>query len=231
MIKDKNSVLVIAAHPDDEVLGCGGTIAKLSKKGVKVNILFISNGVDSRNQKKTQTKIKILERKKAAKISSRILGAKKLSFANLSDNQLDKYPLLKIIKIVEKYIRKLKPKTIYTHYENDLNIDHQIVNKAVITATRPQKKSSVKNIFFYEIPSSTEWKIDTKSKIFNPNWFEDISLYKNKKFKALKAYKMELRQWPHPRSLKGIDALCSWRGATVGVEAAEAFMLGRKIKK
>ena len=90
--------------------------------------------------KKPQTKIKILERKKAAKISSRILGAKKLSFANLSDNQLDKYPLLKIIKIVEKYIRKLKPKTIYTHYENDLNIDHQIVNKAVITATRPQKE-------------------------------------------------------------------------------------------
>ena len=171
MIKDKNSVLVIAAHPDDEVLGCGGTIAKLSKKGIKVNILFISNGVDSRDQKNVKTKKKILERKKAAKLSSNILGAKKLAFADLSDNKLDKYPLLKIVKIIEKFIKKLKPKTVYTHFDNDLNIDHQIVNKAVITATRPQKKSSVKNIFFFEIPSSTEWKIETKSKIFNPNWF------------------------------------------------------------
>ena len=92
------------------------------------------------------------------------MGAKKISFANLSDNQLDKYPLLKIIKIVEKYIRKLKPKTIYTHYENDLNIDHQIVNKAVITATRPQKKSSVKNIFFLKYRQVLSGKLTQNQK-------------------------------------------------------------------
>ena len=228
--KNKNSVLVIGAHPDDEVLGCGGTIAKLVGKGAVVNVLYISNGVDSRNANKERTKKNIIKRKNAAKLSCKILGARSPNFANLADNQLDKYPLLKIVKIVEKYIKRFKPRTIYTHFKNDLNIDHQIVNQAVVTATRPQKNCSVKSLFFFEVPSSTEWRIDSKSKIFNPNWFEDISSTKSKKFEALKAYKAEIKKWPHPRSLKGVEALASWRGATAGVDAAEAFILGRRIK-
>ncbi len=228
-MKKKNSVLIVAAHPDDEVLGCGGTIAKLSLSGSIVNILFLSNGEDSRKLRKAEIKKKILNRKNAAKLASKILGSKTPNFANLSDNQLDKYPLIKIIKIVEKNIKRYKPSVIYTHFKNDLNIDHQIVNRAVITACRPQKNSPVKSLFFFEVPSSTEWKIDTKNKLFNPNWFEDISKTKNKKILALKAYKSELRKWPHPRSVKGVSALFTWRGASIGVDAAEAFMLGRKL--
>lgn len=229
MMKKKKSVLIVAAHPDDEVLGCGGTIAKLSSSGSKINILFLSNGEDSRKTSKSEMKKKILKRKNAAKLASKILGSNKPNFADLSDNQLDSYPLIKIIKIIEKNIKKYKPSIIYTHFKNDLNIDHQIANRAVTTACRPQKNSSVKSLFFFEVPSSTEWRIDTKNKIFNPNWFEDITKTKNKKLLALKAYKSELRKWPHPRSLKGVSALFTWRGASVGVDAAEAFMLGRKI--
>ncbi len=228
-MKKKKSVLIVAAHPDDEVLGCGGTIAKLSSLGLNINILFLSNGEDSRIASKLEIKKRILKRKNAAKLASKILGSKSPNFADLSDNQLDKYPLIKIIKIIEKNIKKYKPSIIYTHFKNDLNIDHQIVNRAVITACRPQKNSPVKSLFFFEVPSSTEWRIDSKKKIFNPNWFEDISKTKNKKLLALNAYKSELRKWPHPRSIKGVSALFTWRGASVGVDAAEAFMLGRKL--
>ena len=230
MKKNKSSVLVVAAHPDDEVLGCGGTIAKLSKEKNTVNVLFISNGEDSRDINKIIIKKKIKKRKNAAELAAKILGVTSNTFMDLLDNKLDTYPLLKIVKIIEKYIKKFKPDIIYTHFNNDLNIDHQIVNQAVLTACRPQKNSSVKNIFFFEVPSSTEWRVDKNSKIFNPNWFEDISLTKNKKIEALKAYRMEMKKWPHPRSEKAIRALYTWRGATVGLDAAEAFMLGRKIK-
>ena len=151
-------------------------------------------------------------------------------FFNFKDNQLDVYPLLKIIKPIEKIIFKIKPDTIYTHFEEDLNIDHQIVNRAVVTICRPQKLNSVKEIFFFEIPSSTEWQIKKKQILFSPNYFEDISKVKKYKINALKCYKSELKKWPHPRSIKGVTSLFNWRGATIGVEAAEAFMVGRIIR-
>ena len=230
MKKLKNkSVLVVAAHPDDEVLGCGATLAKLADNGSTVNVVFMSNGVDSRDIKKSKVKKLIKQRKKAAKRSCRILGINKPNFVGLADNKLDKYPLIKIVKIVEKFIKRYSPNTIYTHFENDLNIDHQLVHDSVVTACRPEKKNPVKNLFFFEVPSSTEWKINFKTKHFNPNWFEDVTSTKKRKFEALKAYSVELKKWPHPRSLKAINALILWRGATAGLEAAEAFILGRKI--
>ena len=124
---------------------------------------------------------------------------------------------------------KIKPDTIYTHFKNDLNIDHQVVNKAVTTICRPKKKTSVKKILFFEVPSSTEWQIDDFSQ-FNPNWFEDISSHLSKKLLALKEYRSELVKYlPHPRSLKGVKSLANWRGATAGYNAAEGFVIGRKI--
>jgi N-acetylglucosamine malate deacetylase 1 len=228
-MKKNNSILVIAAHPDDEVLGCGGTIAKYTKDKIEVNILFISDGESSRKLSKKKKSFKINKRKKNAIAAAKILGANKPFFLDLPDNELDGYPILKIIKKIERHIFLLNPSIIFTHFQNDLNIDHQIVSNAVVTACRPQGKNSVKSIFFFEVPSSTEWKIGLKSKLFNPNWFENISATKNKKFRALEVYKKELRKWPHPRSVKGVKSLVSWRGATAGVDAAEAFMLGRKI--
>ena len=226
---NKKKILIVAAHPDDEVLGCGGTITKSTSEGCKVYIVFMTNGIASRNRKKKDIKKEVNERKRAAIKACKIMGAEKPNFLDFQDNQLDKYPLLKIVKNVEKFIKKYSPSVIFSHYGGDLNIDHQIVNKAVITACRPQKQSTVKKLLFFEIPSSTEWQITKPSKTFNPNWFEDISSVIKKKLNALQAYKSELRKWPHPRSKKGVKTLALWRGATVGVEAAEAFILGRKI--
>lgn len=226
----KKKILVVAAHPDDEVLGCGGTLAKYSLQGHDINILFLTNGVSSRGFSKKKMLKLIFARKKAAQKAKKIIGAKKLFFLDFKDNQLDAYPLLKIIKPIEKLIFKIKPDTIYTHFEDDLNIDHQIVNKAVITICRPQKSNSIKELFFFEIPSSTEWQIKKKQKYFSPNYFEDISKLKNYKINALKCYNSELKKWPHPRSEKGVRSLLNWRGATIGVDAAEAFIVGRIIK-
>ena len=151
----KKKILIVAAHPDDEVLGCGGLIAKLSKKKVKVNILIISDGISSRKISKSEFVKEIKNRRAACKKACKILGAQMPIFYDLPDNQLDSVPLLKIIKIVDNVILKHKPETVLTHSNDDLNIDHQIVNKAVVTACRPQKNSSVKTLLFFEIPSST----------------------------------------------------------------------------
>ena len=227
----KDKILIIAAHADDEDLGCGGTVNKFSKMGAKIEVLFIADGVSSRNRRnKSLEKKELLERKKSCKIATKILGINKTTFLDLPDNQLDTIPLLKIVKKIEKKILSFKPEIIFTHFNNDLNIDHQIVNKATITACRPiGKKKYPKKIFFFEVPSSTEWQIKKKVDLFNPNWFEDISLNLKCKIDALKAYKKELRKWPHPRSVKGVKSLAYWRGATSGHKAAEAFILGRKI--
>jgi LmbE family N-acetylglucosaminyl deacetylase len=222
-------ILVVAAHPDDEILGCGGTISKHVTNGDKVDIIFLTNGVSARVIKKNNLKKNINKRRNAAIKAAKIVGANTPYFLNFSDNQLDKHPLLKIIKSLEKIIVKIKPEKVYTHFNDDLNIDHQITNRAVITICRPQKKNKVKEILFFEVPSSTEWQISKNSKTFAPNWFEDISKHINKKILAIKAYKGELNDWPHPRSVKGIKSLANWRGATVGYKAAEGFMLGRKI--
>ena len=170
-------ILVVAAHPDDEILGCGGTIAKHVANGDNVDVIFLTNGVSARNLKKKSLKKNINKRINAAIKAAKIVGANTPYFLNFSDNQLDKHPLLKIIKSLEKIINKIKPEKIYTHFDNDLNIDHKITNQAVITICRPQKKNKVKEILFFEVPSSTEWQISRNTKNFDPNWFEDISKY------------------------------------------------------
>ncbi len=225
----KKKIMVFAAHPDDEVLGCGGTIAMHAKKKDIVQIVFFTDGESARFKGKKNQK-KIDSRKNSAIKVSKLLKVKIPIFNYFPDNQLDTVAFLKVVKFVEKNINKFKPDTIYTHFPHDLNIDHRIVSKAVVTACRPQKKSGVKNILFFEIPSSTEWKIDFKKRnLFSPNWFQNISSTNKIKMKALKIYKKELRKWPHPRSIKGVESLAKWRGATAGYHFAEAFVLGRKI--
>lgn len=226
----KDKILIIAAHADDEVLGCGGTIKKAYLNGAIVNALFIADGVSSRSIKAKLNIKELLERKKNCRAAAKVLGIKKVDFLDFPDNQLDSIPLLKIIKNIENKIKSFKPDIIFTHFENDLNIDHQIVSKATITACRPKgKKTFPKKLFFFEVPSSTEWQIKRKEVLFNPNWFEDISSTVNYKIRALKLYKKELKKWPHPRSLKGVKSLAEWRGSTAGYKAAEAFILARKI--
>ena len=221
------SVLIIAAHPDAEVFGCGGTIAKLAEQGAVVHIAFLADGISSRTSIETPNAQELEARRSAANIACKILGAQPPSFGNFPDNQLDTIPLLKIAKEVEALIAKYGPETVFTHHAGDLNIDHQKIHQATVTACRPQTNHPVKTLFFFEVPSSTEWQPPGSAPQFEPNWFEDISGVFDRKMKAVDAYAFELRAWPHPRSRQGIETLARWRGVTVGVQAAEAFMLGR----
>jgi LmbE family N-acetylglucosaminyl deacetylase len=227
MSTNKKRILVVAAHPDDEVLGCGGTIAKHSEMGDLVNVVFLTDGVGSRSNVGMH---ELESRRRSAEAVRQILGINHIKFGEFSDNKLDELPLIEIIKFIETEITSFKPDVVYTHSSLDLNIDHQIANRAVITATRPQKNCSVNTILCFETLSSTEWYFSDLIPAFKPNWFENITETFNKKIKAIEAYHAELRDWPHPRSVQGITHLASLRGGTVGVEAAEAFMLLRHTK-
>jgi len=226
-MKNSNStVVVFAAHPDDDILGCGGTIAKLTQEGSKVHIVFLADGESSRGDI-TDINSLIQQRKQNAKKALKILGCDSIEFLDFPDNRLDSLDLLDVVKKIEGFIDAYKPYTIFTHYAHDLNIDHQITHNAVVTACRPQPGHCVKELLFFEVPSSTEWNL---SKAFMPNYFVDISSTLSLKIDALNAYKNEMKSFPHPRSIKAIESLSYYRGASSGCKAAEAFIIGRKIK-
>lgn len=222
-------ILIIAAHPDDEVLGCGGTIAKHSKNGDEVNVIILAEGLTSRDDKRNRDKrIKeLLLLKKSAKEANKILGVTTLKFFDFPDNRMDSVDLLDVVKVIENYIKQFKPSVIYTHHSGDVNIDHRIIHDAVVTACRPIPKHTVKQLLFFEVASSTEWQPNNSYPAFIPNWFVDISKTLDLKLKALDKYKSEMRDFPHARSLEAVEYLSKWRGASVGVGAAESFILGR----
>ena len=225
------TILVIVAHPDDEVLGCGATIAKWSDLGESVHILIMAEGVTSRDVVRN-TNInhqELLLLKKSAEDARKVLGAVSTKLLNFPDNRMDALNLLDVIKEIEKEIDRLRPHTVVTHHSGDLNIDHRIIHEAVITACRPQPGHTVNRILAFEVVSSTEWQSTGSNAIFQPNLFEDVSITIDRKIKALKSYEAEMRKWPHARSLKNVEYLARWRGASVGCEAAEAFMLIREI--
>ena len=227
-----NKVIVVAAHPDDEVLGCGATIAKHVEKGDEVHILILAEGQTSRDVQRDQTKnIEVLNHlSEAAQAAANVLGVTTLTLKGFPDNRMDSVDLLDVVKVVEGFIKLHQPNILYTHHFGDLNIDHRITNQAVITASRPVPGSSIKTILFFEVPSSTEWQATSSSLQFTPNWFVDISDNLDKKIEALKKYEHEMRSWPFPRSLEAVRYLARWRGSCIGTEAAEAFILGRTIQ-
>jgi LmbE family N-acetylglucosaminyl deacetylase len=221
----KENLIVFAAHPDDEVLGCGGTIKKLSKKYNIISVFF-TTGVTSRLKNKSNSKIKNL--KKNCMECNKILGTKKVIFFDLVDNKLDIYPRLDIIKKIEEVLNKYKPSIIFTHYFEDLNIDHEIVSKSVVTSCRPNKRNSnIKKIYFFETLSNTEWSVNRK---FQPNYFSDITKFIKFKIKAMSKYKSELQPKPMPRNLENIKNLAKLRGSEINKEFAEAFFLYREIE-
>ncbi|MBF0256937.1 MAG: PIG-L family deacetylase [Gammaproteobacteria bacterium] len=228
-----SSILVIAAHPDDEVLGCGGSIARFAASGLPVHLAFMADGVNSRAHNPVEDissgPLALGCRRSAAERAATILGAASVSFDELPDNRLDSIPLLEIIQRVEALIKEYRPTTVLTHHAGDLNVDHRCVHQAVVTACRPQRGHSVRTLLSFEVPSSTEWQPPGTDALFAPNWFVDISATLEQKLAALDAYAEELRDWPHPRSRQGVEHLARWRGATVGCEAAEAFVLARHL--
>lgn len=222
-------ILVVAAHPDDEVLGCGGTVAKLIRRGYQAYTLILGEGVTSRDDARDTGK----RRKKIESLglqacnANKILGVKKVFMPGFADNRFDSVPLLDIVKTVEKIKNEVSPDIIFTHNSSDLNIDHQLTYKAVITAVRPLAGESVKDIFSFEVLSSTEWNYPS---VFSPDVFFNITETLNLKLRAMRAYAGELKAFPHPRSLEGIRVNALQRGMQIGTKYAEAFKCVRSIR-
>lgn len=170
----------------------------------------------------------LLERRAAAQRAAKILGANAPTFLDFPDNRLDSVPLLDVVKAVERIVLKSSPDIVYTHHGADLNVDHRIVHQAVITALRPLPGASYRQLFAFEVCSSTEWSQQNQDG-FQPDHFVDISTSLESKMAALDAYEEEMRDFPHARSREAVRALATWRGATCGLRAAEAFSTIRSI--
>jgi len=224
-LQNKNKrILIVAAHPDDETLGCGGTIAREANLGREIKVLFLADGVSSRGLNKEL----LSKRKKNAIEALNILGVfEKPIFLDMRDNQLDTIALLDIVKKIEKILTKFKPDAIYTHSYHDLNVDHQIAFKAVMTAARPSSYPFIREIYSFEILSSSEWSL---TKRFNPNYFVDITSHLSKKVDAFKCYSSELNNFPNPRSVEAIKSLAKIRGSEVGIVAVESFEIIRLVQ-
>ncbi len=218
-------VLVIAAHSDDEALGCSGTMAKHVAAGDEVHVLFMTDGVGARLANKNDSDL----RKTAAEQAGAVLNLKSMAHFDFPDNKMDSIPLLDVVQAIEVKIEEIQPDIIYTHHIGDLNVDHQITHKAVITACRPQPEFCVAAIYTFEVLSSTEWQVPGYIP-FCPNVFVNITEHIHTKRVVLEKYADEMRAAPHSRSIENVLQLSSVRGAAVGVDFAEAFMLVREIK-
>ncbi|MCQ4312604.1 PIG-L family deacetylase [Pseudomonas stutzeri] len=219
------TVLVVAAHSDDEALGCGGTIARHVAEGDVVHAVFLADGVTSRIGASPEEHA---AREAAASASHKVLGISTVFFLGFPDNRMDSVPLLDVVKALEVIVEKTCPEIIYTHNHNDLNVDHRIAHEATLTACRPVPGSSVKEIYAFEVLSSTEWMPSHTT--FQPDCYMDISDYFSEKMKSIDCYHMEMRAAPHSRSRENVRALAGFRGMCVGVLFAEAFKVVRIVR-
>ena len=218
------NVLAVAAHPDDEILGLGGVLARHVQDGDIVRVVIVGEGSTSRSDVDPGDLSALLESSVAA---AKILGYEAPIHLGLPDNRLDSFDLLELVKKIEGIVIDIKPDVIYTHHRGDLNLDHRIVYDAVRIAARPLPGGGVKAMYTFETVSSTEWGAVT----FEPNRYVDIGSFLDKKMNALDAYYEEMRPFPHPRSKQAIEALARMRGASVGLSAAEAFQTVFEIIK
>jgi LmbE family N-acetylglucosaminyl deacetylase/RimJ/RimL family protein N-acetyltransferase len=224
------SVLVIAAHPDDEVLGCGGTMARLLAEGHDVKIAILGEGMTSRYRTREEADRSLLcNLREHSRRAADVLGVKDLFLYDLPDNRFDTLPILDVVKIVEELIHKHAPHTIFTHGCADLNVDHVITHRAVLTATRPIEGHCVRNLYAFEIPSSTDWAFHRLVPGFEPNTFFNIESTIDVKKRAMACYETEIQDFPYPRSLEGLEVVARRWGTVVGCRAAEAFELIRSV--
>lgn len=222
-------ILIVAAHPDDEVLGCGGTVAKLAPDNT-ITTMILGEGITSRDIHQQEKDLKLTTIREQCKKANSSLGVKTVFFEHFPDNKFDSIPLLDIVKPIEKLIKKIRPEKIFTHHHGDLNLDHRITQQAVLTATRPFGDNPVKKILSFEVLSSTEWNVQDKATMFFPNTWINISDTLQTKLDAMQEYTGELCAYPHPRSIDGIKILAARRGLEVGFPYAEAFRLLRSIE-
>ncbi|MDO8435355.1 MAG: PIG-L deacetylase family protein [bacterium] len=216
------TVLVVAAHPDDEVLGCGGTIVKWVREGAQVYTLIFGEGPWSRYSDRAEGfgQADVQQVSTFTAEAARILGTTETFTFKFPDNQFDRVPLLDLVKTVEDIKARVRPDVVLTHSRADLNIDHQLTYRAVLTACRPHPEETVREIYSFEIPSSTEWNYP---QAFQPNYFVNIGVALDQKIAALRCYATEMKAFPFPRSEEALRAIAMRWGSVAGMSAAEAF--------
>lgn len=223
------TTVVFAAHPDDEVLGAGGTIARLGDAGEQIHIHILGEGGTSRRTPEGGDDPATLEAD--ARRAAAVLGVSSVSFHGLPDNRFDSVDMLDVVQTVETVLRATPCHRVLTHSIGDLNIDHRITAQAVLTATRPIAVKSPAEILSFEVLSSSEWSFGAFG-CFDPRYFVEIQESDlERKIAALREYRSELREAPHPRSVDGVVALARSRGFTVGVAYAEAFAPVRTVNR
>jgi LmbE family N-acetylglucosaminyl deacetylase len=224
-------VLVIAAHPDDEVLGCGGTISKYLRRGCQFKVIFIAEGSSCRyiDPGCAESVSAVALRTAQCKRALELLGINDYSFSDFPCGRLDQLPIIEINKVIEQAIRSFDPDTVLTHSAQDVNNDHRIVNRATLMATRPGAQNRVARVLAYEILSSSEWAFGDS---FVPNCFEDIDEKDlTVKIHSLAAYETEMRSYPWPRSEQGVRVQAMIRGMQAGVLLAEAYHIIREFRE
>jgi LmbE family N-acetylglucosaminyl deacetylase len=230
---NNKTILIIAAHPDDELLGCGGSILKWNQSNFNVKVLYLSEGVSARssiNEQKDWNK-EINDREIMAKAYAAAANLEIVGFMRKPNLRTKEIPMLDLVKEISNYIKKIKPNEIYTHFPGDMNSDHRVCFEAVLTACRPFSENHVEKLYSFEIPSSTNWSSSLDLPTFKPNHFIDIDSTITKKIEMLNYYKYEMREFPHPRSNENIKALAQIRGSDCGIKFAEGFMLIRSVSK
>ena len=223
-------VLIIAAHPDDEVLGMGGTIAKIVIAGKQVDLLIVTDGSSSQYRGANNLQEIIEAKKLETRHCADVLGIKDIYYGGLPDMKLDCMPHIDINQAIEQIIDKVQPDTVFTHFWGDVNCDHQNVYKSTLVAVRPVMGQVVRELYCYRVPSSTEWTPNKDDTMFMPNFFVDIEQYAEQKYKAFACYSTELRDYPHPRSVQYLRESDKAAGLRVGMLAAEEFVLMRKLE-
>ncbi len=233
MFKNKRIMLVVA-HPDDELLGLGASMHKLIKQfNCKIKVVILGEGITSRSDARDVKKWKkeLATHKQNIKNAAKAIGYHEVKTYDFPDNRFDSVALLDIVKVIEKEKNDFKPEIIFTHHGGDTNVDHRQTFDAVITATRPMSHEVVKTIIAFETPSSTEWQAFNHPNYFKPNLFLEVSKKDvDAKIKGMESYEFEKRKYPHPRSPKALEIQCQRNGVIVGKEYAEAFMLIRSIQ-
>lgn len=221
------NILVFAAHPDDELLGVGGTVRRFVNEGATARAVIMAEGLTSRRDSRNDTDCsELLALQEDARRAAAEVGYTGIDFCGLPDNRMDSLDLLDIIKTVSNFVEKYKPDTIFTHHHGDLNIDHRVTCEAVLTACRPVEDYCIKRIYAFETPSSTEWNFNY-TEPFTPNVYVDVSDTLEAKIRGMACYRTESTEYPHPRSAEALRALGRYRGSNAGFKMAESFVLLR----
>lgn len=218
-------VLVISAHPDDELLGLGGTIARHVERGDAVRLAVMCEGISMRYHPERHAEVVAQSRKAAG-----ILGVSDLVHRDLPDQKLDTLPLNDVVGGIEELVQEMRPDTVYTHFGGDINRDHQVLAEATLVATRPYAAPFVREILMFETPSSTEWGSPALLPTFQPSVFVDVAATLEKKVEAFLSYTAEVREWPHPRSARALRERAHYWGSLVNLEAAEPFVVVRALR-